>query len=196
MKVDPLKHSKAELWAASRAINSMCEAQNMEEFEAEWKVFLSSLEKVWNKVERVCQPHRATFQPWQGQFQALRKKDMLLRYLKQARDADNHSIQDSTKLEPGYMTLGHVGGSGYINNLEIRNGVVVNYQGSPMVQEIYPPSPIAVPVQNNGVWYNVPTSHLGEAVESVHPVDIANLGLAFYADFVEKVEKKFFTESP
>jgi len=193
MTDDPLKHSKAELRAASRAIESMKRSDSMDRFESEWREFLTCLEKVWTKVERTCQPHRNTFQPWQGQFQALRKKDMLLRYLKQARDADNHSIQDMTEIKPGETTLNLVNrGGGYIQNLEIRNGQIVSYQGDPMVLKTTFPHPIAVPIQNNGVWYNPPTSHLGRPVLNLHPVTLADLGIAFYSDFVGQAEGKFF----
>ena len=193
MSEDPLKHSKAELRAALRAIEAMNSSDSMDQFESEWREFLTCLEKVWTKVERTCQPHRDAFQPWQGQFQALRKKDMLLRYLKQARDADNHSIQDMTKIKPGETTFNFVNPTGgYIHHLEIRNGNVVTYQGDPMVQTTTPPHPVAVPVQNNGIWFNPPTSHLGKPVLNLHPVTLAELGIAFYSNFVDQVEKKFF----
>ncbi|WP_146009766.1 hypothetical protein [Janthinobacterium sp. ROICE36] len=101
MTNDPLKHPRAELAAASRAIVSMQNAKTMDEFESDWRGFLNCLEKIWQKVERSCQPMRNKFEPWQGTYHGLRKKDMLLRYLKQARDADNHSIQDVAKIQPG-----------------------------------------------------------------------------------------------
>lgn len=193
MADDPLKHSKAELRAASRAIEAMKLSDTMDKFESEWRAFLTCLEKVWTKVERTCQPHQNRFQPWQGQFQALRKKDMLLRYLKQARDADNHSIQDMTTIKPEEMTLSFVNPTGgYIENLEIVNGRVVSYQGDPIIQKTAPPHPVVVPVLNNGVWFNPPTSHLGKPVLSQHPVILADLAIAFYSDFVGQVERKFF----
>jgi hypothetical protein len=105
MTDDVLKHPRAELRAASRAIEDMRTASSMEEFEAEWRQFLACLEKVWTKVERSCQKVRYKFEPWQGTYHRLRKKDMLLRYLKQARDADNHSIQDFTKITPGSRNI-------------------------------------------------------------------------------------------
>lgn len=196
MTEDPLKHSKAELRAARRAIEAMSSSDSMDKFESEWREFLTCLEKVWTKVERTCQPHRNTFQPWQGQFQALRKKDMLLRYLKQARDADNHSIQDMTEIKPEVTILDFVNpNGGHIHHMEIRNGKVVAYQGDPMVQKTTPQHPVAVPVQNNGIWFNPPTSHLGKAILNLHPITLAELGIAFYSNFVEQVEGKFFIKN-
>lgn len=196
MSEEPLKHSKSELRAAARAIESMESADSMDTFESEWRIFLACIEKVWTKIERTCQPHRNVFQPWQGSFQSLRRKDMLLRYLKQARDADNHSIQDITVMQPGRSTLRFLNpNGGYIHNLEIRNGKIVNYQGDRMIQTTTSPHPIAIPIQNNGVWYNPPTTHLGKSVPDLSPLTLATLGLAFYTDYLAQVEHKFFPNS-
>lgn len=59
---------------------------------------------------------------------------MLLRYLKQARDADKHSIQDFTKIEAGSRGIRFVNPSGgYIKHMEIRGGDIVTYEGDPII---------------------------------------------------------------
>lgn len=193
MTNDPLKHPRAELAAASRAIVAMQNAKTMDEFESDWRGFLNCLEKIWQKVERSCQPMRNTFEPWQGTYHGLRKKDMLLRYLKQARDADNHSIQDVAKIQPGSMGYKFINpNGGYIKHMEIKNGQVVHYEGDPMIVEETPPHPVAIAVKNNGEWFNPPTSHLGQAIPNHHPVTLAELGLKFYAAYIDEVESKFY----
>lgn len=190
---DPLRHSKADLRSAARAIEIMKASDSFEAFESEWRVFLTCLEKVWAKVERACQPHKNAFQPWQGQFQALRKKDMLLRYLKQARDADNHSIQDVAVIVPGRSTINFLNPKGgYIKHLRISNGQVTHYEGDPIVQTSTSPHAVAVAVKNNGNWYNPPTTHLDKAIPDQHPITLAELGLKFYGDYLTKVEQIFF----
>jgi hypothetical protein len=193
MTEELLKHPRVELRAAARAIDSMRNASSLEEFEAEWREFLTCLEKVWTKVERSCHAVRNKFEPWQGTYHRLRKKDMLLRYLKQARDADNHSIQDFTKIEPGSRSIRFKNlKGGYIKHMEIRGGEIAAYEGDPIVIEDKPPQPVAVPVKNNGEWYNPPTSHLGKPVTTHHPVAIAELGLKFYENYVNEAEHLFF----
>lgn len=189
-----LKHAKAELAAASRAIEGMNAAPDMEVFEAEWRQYLSCLEKAWVKVERACEPCRNSFQPWQGKFQRLRKKDMLLRYLNQARDADNHSIQEMTAIDPGGTSGSFVNPfGGYIKSLRTGvNGEIVHYEGDPMNITVTAPHPVAVRVKNSGQWSNPPTSHLGLPVHNARPAELARLGLDFYRDYVDQVEKKFF----
>jgi hypothetical protein len=158
MTEEVLKHPRAELRAASRAIEGMRTASSIEEFEAEWRQFLTCLEKAWTKVERSCQHVRDKFEPWQGAYHRLRKKDMLLRYLKQARDADNHSIQDFTKITPGSRNIRFVSSQGgYIKHMEIHGSEIVAYEGDPIVIEDKQPQLVAGPVRNNGDWYNPPT---------------------------------------
>lgn len=198
MANEPLRQAKAELWSASRAIDAMTAATTMDEFEAEWREFLSCLEKVWTKTERTCAPHQAQFQPWQGKFHALRRKDMLLRYLKHARDADNHTIQDLAKLEPAYTVYDFVGPKGgYIEHLHLdaKEGLVA-YKGDPVTATVIPPRPVAIAVETCGQRYNPPTMHLGKAVDDLSPINLAKLGLSFYSDFVHQVEKKFFSREP
>jgi hypothetical protein len=175
----------------------MSRAKSLEQFEAEWRTFLNCLEKAWVKTERACQPFATTFQPWQGLFHRMRKKDMLLRYLKQARDADNHSVQDIAEMAPGSVGYRFVNpAGGYVKEMRIVNGAVDYYEGDPMVAEVRPPHPVAVRVKNNGEWYSPPTSHLGQPVNTSHPADLARLGLAYYEDFVAQAERKFFRGAP
>ena len=193
MAEDPLKHPRLELAAAAKAIAGMRNAKSMDEFETDWRSYLNAIEKLWQKVERCCQHIRGTFEPWQGTYNRLRKKDMLLRYLKQARDADNHSIQDVTKIQPGRRAYRFANPrGGYIKHMEIRNGEVVHYEGDPMLVEETPPHPVAVPVKNSGEWFNPPTSHLEQPVPNQHPLLLAELGLKFYSGYLDEVEKKFF----
>ena len=127
----------------------------------------------------------------------MRKKDMLLRYLKQARDADSHSIQDVTAIKPGSRAYRFLNlGGGYIKHMEIRNGEVVHHEGDPMIVEETLPHPVAVPVRNNGEWFNPPSLHLEQPIKSFHPVHLAELGLSFYLGYLKEVEKKFFATKP
>jgi hypothetical protein len=175
----------------------MRSAPNFEHFESEWRAYLNCIEKVWVKSERACYHLRTKFQPWQGTYHRLRKKDMLLRYLKQARDADNHSVQDLAQIKPGGRGIRFVNPKGgYIKHMEINNGEIVRYEGDPIVVEEIPSTIAAVSVKNSGEWYNPPTSHLGKPVVSQHPLELAVLGHAFYEGYLNEIEKTFFLAEP
>ena len=188
-----LESAYKELASAKRALGQMQAAPSFEIFEEEWRDFLNCLEKVWVKAERGCQQFRNKFEPWQGRYTAMRRKDMLLRYLKQARDADNHSIQEVAEIKPAHTTMNFANsGGGYIERMEIRNGKIVHYEGDPMIVESHPPTVEAVRVKNHGKWFNPPTQHLGDRVESTHPAHVGELGIAFYEVFLHEAEKTFF----
>jgi len=188
-----LESAKKELASAKRALETMRGAATFEVFEEEWRDLLNCLEKVWVKTERGCQQFRNKFEPWQGRYTALRRKDMLLKYLKQARDADNHSIQEVAEVKPGHTTMNFANPKGgYIHHMEIRNGQLAHYEGDPMIVEKHPPRVEAVRVKNHGKWFNPPTQHLEEPVESPHPAHLGELGIAFYEGFVKEAEELFF----
>jgi hypothetical protein len=192
-----LNAAKKELEAAKRSLNAMKTASTFEVFDEEWRDFLNCLEKVWNKTERSCQHVRNKFEPWQGKYSALRRKDMLLRYLKQARDADNHSIQEVDELKPGHTAMNFVNPEGgHVKHMELRGSEIVHYEGDPMIVTHHPPTIEAVRIKNSGNWYNPPTTHLDQKVESIHPVVLAELGFKFYDEFLKEAEKIFFEEKP
>jgi hypothetical protein len=172
---------------------AMAAAGSIEDMEIEWRSYLNHIEKVWVKVERCCQHARGTFEPWQGGYRKLRREDPLLRYLKQCRDADNHSIQDLAAVEPGSWGINPAfGNTLHINRLEIRNGRIAHYSGSPIKIEVMPPQPIVVRVKNHGEWHDPPKIHLGKSVNTANPLFLARAGLDFYEGYIEAACKKFF----
>ena len=188
-----LNAAKAELRSADRSLSNMKAAPNFEIFEEEWRDFLNCIEKVWNKTERGCQSFRDKFQPWQGQFSRERKKDALLKYVKQARDADNHSIQEVAEVKPGSRTIDFVNPKGgYIESMKIVNGNILEFKGDPIVVQDHPPTVVALKVKNNGNWYNPPREHKGVQLKTQHPVEIAELAINYYRNLVTEAEAKFF----
>ncbi|ACR11423.1 hypothetical protein TERTU_0535 [Teredinibacter turnerae T7901] len=189
-----IESAKKELESAKRAVEAMKNAESFDIFDEEWRDFLNCLEKVWVKTERGCQHIKNSFQPWQGRYSALRRKDMLLRYLKQARDADNHSIQPVAEYKAANRTLDFINAKGgQIKNLVIEGGQIVHYEGDPLVVRNNPASIQAIRVKNSGNWYNPPTSHLNKKVSSLHPVHLAELGVQFYEAFINDTESTFFS---
>lgn len=185
-----------EIRIAEKAIERMEAATNLE-IEDEWKNFLGALERIWRKVERACQPQVNTFQPWQGEYARLRKKDQLLRYLKNARDVEDHTIYQTLKEmeSESLITIGGPGDAVYIKKLNIDRGKIVEYDGSHPLTFTYKPERLELTrVKNNSKWYNPPLNHLGKPINDQNPVAIAKLGLEFYKDFSKKVTDKFFAE--
>jgi hypothetical protein len=191
----PLKASERELVSASKAVDRMKAAENLEEFEDEWRIFLGAIEKCWVKAERACQPHRNKFQPWQGKYKKERKSDPLLKYLYHARHSDQHSVQEMLEPKPASRTIG-IGGPGksvYIDRLTIENGQITEYVGSePLIVTDYPNRVELVSVLSSKRWYRPPIKHKNIEIGWPAPITVAQLGLGYYLRFIEDVKAEFF----
>ena len=108
-------------------------------------------------------------------FKRQRKNDQLLRYLEHARNADQHSIQLILDDVPEQIVT--VGG----DTVYVGNDIVII---APRIE--------LRPVEDRGESYNPPVEHLGKALTEHGPLKVADLGLRFYAGFVEQAERKFF----
>ena len=194
---EPLHHAKRELRAAEKAIERMTKSSSIEDLEDEWKIFLNSIEKCWVKTERSCQNVRNKFQPWQGKFTKERKKDPLLRYIKHARNSDQHTIQEGMEKKDASRSMYVEGGPGitHIERLEIKNGKLVEYKGNkPLTIENLPNRVELLRVKDGSKIYNPPKSHKSIKLLWPAPVDVAVLGLEYYRDFISQVELKFFNK--
>ena len=60
-----------------------------------------------------------------------------------------------------------------------QSGEINEYSGVPIIVTDVPPRPVALPVKNIGAWYNPPTSHVGNAITTAHPTELAMLDLTF-----------------
>ena len=192
---EPLYHAKRELASAEKAIRRMSGAQSIEDLEDEWKNFLNSIEKVWEKAERSCQHIRNEFQPWQGKFARERKKDALLKYIKHARNSDQHTLAEGMQKKDASSSMYVEGGQGvtHIERLEIRDGKLIEYKGNkPLIIENLPNRVELLRVKDSSKWYNPPRSHKQVKLLWPAPVDVAVLGLEYYRDFINKIETKFF----
>lgn len=178
--------------SAERAVQRMEEATKFEIFEENWRILLSCLEKAWIKTERSCQDIQNKFQPWQGKYARDRKQLMYLQYLKQARNADTHSIQIMTAVAQGYLGISAPnGGCLQIDSLTTdANGNTI-YRGSPAIITERKPFPVAVRVENSGKWYDPPATFGDQFGTYSSPLHLAKAGLDYYKFFLQEAEKKF-----
>lgn len=150
-----------------------------------WFDFILHLDLCFIKAERECQDIRNKFEPFQGTFKALRRKDPLLSYLKNARDAINHSIVSGIdysmieNAEPIPIAIGF-GLEGEIHTWK-------EVLGSPIELKLQP-------IEINGQIWQSPTQHLGKAlIGDRDPLEVANLAIEFYQNFLDQIKKKFIT---
>lgn len=188
--------AQKELNACKRCFERMLSAKNYEEYEEAWCDFLNRLEKVFEKLQRACYPHKEKFNSLLSKENALRNSDPLLQYLKQARNADTHSIQDVAKRVPGSFQLGFdvqkAGESVHIETLVMRGTDIREYRGShPLIVTFTSETVEVKEVINRNVHYPPPLSHLSQPLITRHPTELARLGIDFYEVLFDKVTNFF-----
>lgn len=149
-----------------------------------WADFLVHLELSFVKAERGCQDIKNGFLPFQGYFKNLRKKDQLLSYLKNARDACQHgtdmlvSIEIAKRVQVDSIKLSRLD----------EMGNVVETTEHPM----YPAEMRLKAFCNNGKYWIPPKQFLGKPLKyKDNPYEVGFLGIKFYEDFINQVEGKF-----
>lgn len=183
--------ARKELKAANSSIKGMQEARSYETYEQQWRNFLNHLEKSFEKLKIACAPKIGKFNNFAATEISLRSRDQLLVYLKQARNADNHSIADVSKKSPGSFSINPATGNSLtLDLLTISDGKVTILSSKDLKIDIIPDSIEVITITNRGVAYPPPTSHLNEKIDTKLPDALAEKGIAFYITLIDKVEKE------
>lgn len=112
-------------------------------------------------------------------------------YLKNARDNDEHGIEPLATETPDRVEFRIKPGATFMRvaKVESRPDGYTNVEGAENVDvTVTPPKFELRPVMNRGRTHPVPTTHLGVALASNKPIDLAEAGFRFYAGFFDKAE--------
>lgn len=169
----------------------MRNAKSLDEFEEGWKNYLHRIERVWNKaVGHYGKSPR--WNGWKARYERLRKDDPLLAYLINARGADEHTVGEITACDQGGIGVNAAEGNIlHIERMEMRKRRLFIKSPQRLRVTFIPHRTKLVPVVNRGRTYPVPTSHLGQPVNPLNVIEIAEAGAKFYGDFLDEVEKFF-----
>lgn len=190
-----LNFSRIELEKSKKNFEAMKNSKTLDEYEENWRNFVTNLEKVWIKAERECIEFKNKFQPWQGKFTRERRIDPLLKYVKNARDVETHSIQEIVEKQKGYTTINPLDKN---KPLEIKNLIIANGKMSftessqPLIVEQHSAKIMAIPFTNQGTVYLPPEFHRGQRLQDKsNPLEIAELAIKYYENYLDEIENKF-----
>lgn len=191
--MQPSNQPHEEWRKAALGRNGLIFAKTLEESEECWKMYLHRLERCWNKIHSHY-GKSPKWSGWQGPFLKQRKQDPLLSYLIKARGRDEHSVEDIVNKRQHSLGLGPLDQSQpmVINNFKMDNGVVT-YDGYNIAETFTPGGLELLTITYKGREYPPPVTHLGKPLKSNLMVDIADLGLEYYADVIKRAEKFFIT---
>lgn len=176
-----VRHSRIELSRAEAALQAMEASEDLEAFERHWQEFLHRLERVWIKCTAQYKSS-SRWQCWSGDMVRLRRNDPLLSYLKNARDADQHTLSAITARSPSELTLTAGGPQGrvLIKRITIDGDGQLAMEGDGVLNVVFRPEQTQLmPVVNRGRTYPVPRSHLGRPI---NPEDVLAVAHAAWAD--------------
>ena len=189
-----MQHSeqpRIELKHAHYAMDSMRDAETLNEFEEGWKEFLRRIERTWNKM----QSHYGKspkWTGWQSKYESLRKKDQLLSYLVNARGAEEHTVDAVVSTNPGGITIDPAEGNFmHIESLSLNNGVLKVKSPQKLKIDFILAAIELLPVVNRGRRYEVPKEHLGQAINPQDVSSVAKAAFAFYESALADAEKFF-----
>jgi hypothetical protein len=162
---------------------------NQKAFETAWWAFLLAANGVFDKLGAASTAHPKS-KNWMGQKRYLRKKDDLLKYMHQARNADEHGLEPPTEHGPVDAFPLHPdiyverSPRGEVTNVSVPSGWPA---GKPIVQ-LQPTMSLKAVTSQYGDLFAVPTSHLGQPIIDQRPVPVAQLLLDYLSGLVEEAK--------
>lgn len=168
---DPLRLPIQELTSAWDSAHRIRQAETLDQLNAEWAAVLNHLEKLWVKTGIACNAQKPGFVSWNAPWVTLRKSDPLLRYLIQARHADNHSGQ-------------------YLSS-QVIGRLSCDLQGRIDFSMLDTPELAIDKVVNRGVTYPAPEFHLGQPLSTRDPRVLSVHACNFYADYLRQARSSF-----
>jgi hypothetical protein len=179
-----LNAARNELVRCRECIAGMEGARGLAEFEEFWRQFLVALARVRNKAKSALLAN-ASFGGWDGHFEAKVKADPWLSYLRHARNADEHTIQQIMSRQS--MT-GKIHGPGIVDELLINNGRIERFTGNVAMTLIHHIR--LLPVVNKGETYNPPFVDPVDELGSTLPRECER-AVVVYEAYVNEAEQRF-----
>jgi hypothetical protein len=179
-----------EIVKAKEAIEGMSKSKKLEDFEEHWKMFLNRLERVWNKASNFYKDS-PKWNGWKGKYENARNKDPLLLYLKNARGADEHTINEILSREPSKIGIRAGNGkTGYIKKAIFNKGNIYLESPHNIRIDFIPARIMLLPIVNRGVTYNVPKTHLNKPIDPGNIIELSKIAIKYYDTFITEAEKQ------
>jgi hypothetical protein len=155
--------------------------------ETHWEAFLDNANKVFTRLEQAANTTRKGMAWWGTQVHEW-KEDPFLRYIRQARDATHHSIQEIAQANPGRSTP--------ITDASPEELADVHREaqklGKPYALlggfEVLCAHIEVLDVVNKGVTFPRPNEHLGKPVSTTTPAGIGDLALIHLERMIRETE--------
>jgi len=190
-----MKLEKAEL-----AVARLEQAQNIKDTETAWSDFLMAAGSIYSKFEQASK-RNGVAAAWYGRVKHERKTDTLLSYIHHARNADEHGLEDITRVasRQGTLRFHEPFDPKKLEGVQIRIGTdatgapsISVSDGAPISVEHYKhPTVVLVAVKDTryGDTFPTPSVHLGQQLDDTRPLAIARLAVAYVKRLIEDARR-------
>lgn len=191
MRHRAFRHVREALDEGRACASNLHRAGTFDDFNRHWRAWLRAVQRVWNKLEAVCHEH-PKFNAIKSQHVYLERADPLLRYIKMARDADEHSVEELVRTQLGIRKIAVQRMPSqpgvYIEKVHTELGNLRVYSGTGRVGLSLAVG--LVPVTNRGVRADPPDQHCGTPISPPTLQRVVELTMAYFDDLLARAERE------
>jgi hypothetical protein len=173
-----------ELNNAKEALENYKKSKDQFEENKHWCSLVDYLGKSFNKLESISKTASPKFRNLIGLAINERKKNPLLQYVKQARDAYQHSVQELTNLE---IISNIPTGEKFTLTKMDKDSEGNLVPGEANEYDMFPAAHMLQPVSNYGKIYLPPVYHKGILLKHRDPLQVGILAIEHYENLYEKL---------
>jgi hypothetical protein len=197
MKLEAITKVKMRLQRAATALEAIRNATTLQELEPVWTDYLSAHNSIFTILEQGAKSEPKSRQ-WFGAKKQFRKKDPLLNYLHQARNADEHGIPSVIEHRlTGGITFGEqpAGLGNKITSVTFKpvgqkEVVLAHDEAGIANMTVLRPVMLLLRVHDDRfkTSFDPPTEHLGKPLNNPRPVGVAEAGLSYAIHLIAEAE--------
>ena len=187
-----IQQAQTRLRTCQETLDGLRQSKSYQDFSGHWYVFLVAWKNIYVLLEQGAKASAQSRQ-WFGAKKAERRNDELLQYLFEARNSDEHGLEETTEFRPGHLHIG-VMGAGLSNAIRLDGTFgpgqtmrVTSLDGLPIGVEQKPSRIVLAVVYARGNRTLLPpTKHKGVLLPDQEPLTVAALAPTYVENLVSE----------
>ncbi|MDR7116816.1 hypothetical protein [Caulobacter sp. BE254] len=186
----------SRLRVAEKAAAELAECKTHEAFTDTWYTFLTASKNVYTILEQGAKTDPRSRQ-WYGGVAAERRGDDLLQYIYEARNDDEHGLEEMSEAVPGSLSVG-VTKPGFSNRIRLDGTLggppgtaltITPLDGLPILSKVTSPHIRLRNVKARGNRVLAPpASHLGRPLQNASPLGVAEATIAYLGALIGRAD--------
>ena len=174
MKRAAIGHAKRHLASARKAIEILAQSGTASDLQDAWSDFLRHANTIFSKLEQGAKDKESpSCKGWYDGIKNLRRTDQLFNYLHHARNVDEHGLDPLTQISA--PKLSKVSDEYAVPTDRTGKELLIQIAPGHRLKVAPPTGSQLIPVRDRGVEYQVPSEHLGDAIEVRTVAGLASL---------------------